>query len=270
MFMIDESGPRPIQLPDRKEITLCEAVSAVCFGDAFSAPGPLLSIFNPPTCHLPNRPARKTNRPARKPVTVYRWFRPLDGEEQIEALRSKEEQLIERLQSAAYDGHIGFRALKNGEHAADGYREIDPLYFSEGRGFRWNWDQIWSRRPLSSDDRSYFPQSPAFTEDWHDVHLDRQQFEVLLQEMGVSVQRKTLTTGMPGRRTSKHLVLDLAQRRLNAGDYPPTLTDFSKQLAKELSRKEPLAAPATPKTVANLIRDLFREHKKLRKTEDPA
>ena len=108
--------------------------------------------------------------------------------------------------------------------------------------------------------------------DWWDVHLDREGFEALLRDMGVSVVQsldadapgklKTSMTGGPGRPTSKHFVLKRARRRLDACDYPPTLAMFSRELADELRREEPDAAPMTAKTVANAIREVWHAHQK--------
>jgi hypothetical protein len=108
--------------------------------------------------------------------------------------------------------------------------------------------------------------------DWQHVHVDREQFEALLREMGVSVpqipetdaqgKQKTFTTGAPGRPTSKHLVLPMAQRKLDDGDYPKTLIGLSRQLAEELRIAEPEAALMTPKTISNVIRKLWQARHK--------
>ena len=244
--MILESDSRPIQLPDRKAITLCEAVTAFSYGKAIDA----LMLMN---------------------GLVY-------GEEPTGEQSAKAEELIGLLQRAAYAGRIKFRALKNGESPADGHKDIDHLYFSNERCFHWVCDQIWSCKLSAFPDQVSRP--AHFAEDWYDVHLDREQFEALLRDMGVSVQqnpndeapgeRKTFTTGMPGRPTSKHLIQELARRRLNVGDYPPTLVEFSKQLADELIRAEPKAVPMKPKTVGNAIRPLWHGRQKLPKTAKPS
>ena len=228
-------APKQLKLPDRKEISLCEAVTAFVFG--------------------------KANTMIQEMV---------DGEATNEENSAKAKDLTERLRSAAYAGRIKFRGLKNGDNPADGHRVIDPLYFSEPRGLRWGSDEIWVRD--LSPRHPKFKSQPPFTMDWRDVHLDREDFEALLQAMGIAVvksldadapaDRKTLKTGMPGRPTSKHLVLKRARRRLDAGDYPPTLDMFSRELADELRREEPDAAPMTAKTVANAIRELWRERHK--------
>lgn len=114
--------------------------------------------------------------------------------------------------------------------------------------------------------------------DWYDVYLDREQFASLLRDIGVSVQQnpnpqspqsllddvsgneKTYRTGAAGRPTSMHLVLKIAKRRLDAGDYPETKTAFSEQLAAELKTTHPEAAPVKPKTMrSNLaLSELWR------------
>ncbi len=227
-----ESKNNLIELPDRVEITLCEAFTAFVYGRAWDAAQRHGLLF------------------ARMGL----------GPQLTSEQSAKLNNLFERLNSAAYAGRIKFRALKNVENPADGHQVIDPLYFRQQRGFRWYCDRIWSRDP--SADHS--------TEDWYDVHLDREQFEALLRDMGVSVQqnsdadvpreRKTLRTGAAGHPTSVHFVLKMAQRRLEAGDYPETLTLFSEQLAAELKATEPEAAPMKAKTMRNNaeLRELWR------------
>jgi hypothetical protein len=52
----------------------------------------------------------------------------------------------------------------------------------------------------------------------------------------------------------------MAQRRLDAGDYPETLTMFSEQLAEELKATEPEAAPMKVKAMRHNreLRELWR------------
>lgn len=234
--MIREADSKQLKLPDRKEITLCEAVTAFVHGKASDVVQQMLY-----------------------------------GEAETEAHSARAKGLIERLHSAAYAGRIKFRGLRNGGDPADGHKDIDRLYFSESRGLRWYADEIWSR-DLSPDHPEFKSRPPFFTMDWRDVHVDREDFEALLREMGVSVQqnpdadapgkRKTFATGTPGRPTSKHLVLPMAQRKLDDGDCPNTLIEFSRQLAEELRVAEPEAAPMTPKTISNVIRKLWNARHK--------
>ena len=196
-------------MPDRKEITLCEAVTAFVYG-----------------------------------IAINSLLHSLNNEAATDEQSAKARSLIERLHSAAYAARIKFRGLKNGADHADGHKDIDNLYFSEPRGLRWEADQIWSRAP-SRRFPKFEPRPPNFRMDWQDVHLDRKQFEALLQEDGVSFEqscfadapgkRMTYETGLVGRPTSIHLILPMAQSRLNARDYPDTLTEFAKQLADALA-----------------------------------
>ena len=241
--MMQGSDNQPIQLPDRQAITLCEAVTAFCYRKACSAPA--LMIYG-----LLNQAGKAEGRELSIEERLY-------GEEPTEEQNDKEVELVERLQSAAYAGRIKFRALKNSEYPAGGHKDIDPLYFSQQRGFRWVCDEIWSHPSLVSE-------PPHFTEDWHDVHLDREQFEALLRDIGVSFERSltTFTTGAPGRPSSRHLVKPMAQRKLDDGYRPKNLAVFSKELAKELSIAFPGAAPMTAKTIGNVIRELWHAHLK--------
>jgi hypothetical protein len=237
-FMSQKTDSQQIKLPEGKMISLCQAVTAFAVGKASDS-----------------------------------FHYDLFGEAETEEERAKIKNLIQQLHSAAYAGRIRFRALRNGDSPADGHKDIDPLYFSERRGLRWNCDEIWvsglsPRRPT-------FESQGRFTVDWRDVHLDREDFEALLRDMGVSVvqsldavapgKRKTLTTGMPGRPTSKHLVLEIARRRFDAGNLPSNLAAFSRELADALRNEEPQAAPMKAKTVCNAVREPWRAHQKLPK-----
>jgi len=234
-FMMQETDSKRLKLPDRQGITLCEAVTAFVYGKANDAVQEMV-----------------------------------DGEAETAEHRAKAKDLIERLHRAAYAGQLKLRALRNGDNHADGHKDIDPLYFSEPRGLRWQCDEIWVGD--LSPEHPKFKSQRSFTRDWRDVHLDREGFEALLRDMGVSVvqrpdadapgKRKTLTTGMPGRPTSKHLILEIARRRLDAGNSPPTLAAFSRELADALAIEEPGAALMTPKTVSNAVRRLWHAHQK--------
>jgi hypothetical protein len=234
---MQETDSKQLKLPDRQEITLCEAVTAFVYGEASDA----LQYM-------------------------------LHGEAgTTEEQSAKVKDLIERLRKAAYAGRIKFRALKNGDNHADGHKDIDHLYFSEERGLRWDLDQIWVR-DLSPERPKFKPQR-AFKMDWHDVHLDREGFEALLRDMDVSVQqnadadvrgdRKTYRTGLAGRLTSIGLVLPMARSRLNADDYPDTQVKFSEQLAEALAKTEPEAPRMTPKAIRNNpeFKELWRQRK---------
>ena len=97
-----ESKNNLIELPDREEITLCEAFTAFVYGRAWDAAQRHGLLF------------------ARMGL----------GPELTSEQSAKLNNLFERLNSAAYAGRIKFRALRNGENPADGHklrRDIIPL-----------------------------------------------------------------------------------------------------------------------------------------------
>jgi hypothetical protein len=211
-----------VQLPDRMEITLREAVTAFVYGESRDASsGPLYPSF-------------------------------------------ASDALLEQLRCAAQAGRVRFRALKIGDNK---YQEIESLYFCTRREFNWNENEIQSWGPA---DEETGVEGEVLGVDWYDVYLDREQFASLLRDMGVSVnrrdggdvqgERKTFETGLAGRPTSIYFVLPLAQIRLDAGDYPETLAEFSKQLAEALAKIEPNAHRITPKAISNnpKLRELWR------------
>jgi hypothetical protein len=195
----------------------------------------------------------------------------LYGEAGTEEQSAKARDLIGQLHSAAYAGRIKFRALKHGDSHTDGHKDIDHLNFSEPRGLRWDLNEIWVRGLSSQHPK--FKSHRSFTRDWRDVHLDREEFEDLLRNMGVSVQQssyadgpgnqKIFKSGLAGRPTSINLVLPIALSRLNAGEYPDTQIKFSEQLAEHLAKAEPQAPRMTPKAIRNNpeFRELWRRRK---------
>jgi hypothetical protein len=236
-FMIEVADNREVKLPDRKEITLCEAVTAFVYGKASNA-------------------------------LQYMLY----GEAGTTAEQdAKTKDLIGRLHEAAYAGRIQLHALKNGDNDADGHRNIGRLYFSEERGFRWDLDEIWVRG-LSPEHPKFEPHR-SFTWDWRDVHLDREGFEALLRGMSIKVQQGSdadlprdqtiYTTGLAGRPTSISRVLPMARDRLESGEHPDTQKTFSEQLAADFAKAEPRAPRVSPKTIRNNpdFRELWRRRK---------
>jgi hypothetical protein len=220
-----------VQLPDRKKITLCEAVTAFVYGESRD---PSSGPFYP---------------------------------------SSASDALLEELYDAARAGRVKFHALKAGNNK---YRDIDPLYFGRRRKFNWSKNEILSWGPV--DDRECKPlydgqeYDEALGVEWYDVYLDREQFASLLREMGVSVQQnldlgapqdldaevpadlsnlETSGTGFAGRTKSAHYILPMAKKRLDAGDYPDSKTEFSKQLASDFAKTAPKAHHPKPNTIRN-------------------
>ena len=257
--MIPENS-QLIELPDRKEITLCEAVTAFAYGRACD-----VKAFQ--ATHLNAGLGKELTAGVGKEQTKKQKAKQKEQTANQREQTGKVEGLLERLQDAAYAGNVKFRGIQEGADPADGYKKIDPLYFYVKPFFNWSQDVIFHREDEASTV-------------WYFVHLDRNDFVSLLRDMGVSVQQspdvdapqgpdvdaprkqKTYTTGSPGRPTSRHLVLPMAQRKLDGGYRPKDLTVFSEELAKELETTEPEAAPMTPNTIRNAIRKLWHEHQK--------
>ncbi len=236
-----------IVLPDRKLITLCEAVTAFISGKA----------CNSTEWHRARLKEPADPRGLEQGNTLKGRKATRGTTELVETSNRRAEDLLERLHGAAYAGRVKFRAIQENEDPADGYKDIDPLYFYIKPSFHWSQDVIVH---LEND----------LSTPWYFVHLDREQFVALLRDMGVSVkqgpepdpqgERKTYRTGGAGRPTSIHFVLKMAQRRLDTADYPDTFRAFSELLAAELKATEPEATPMQPKTMRNNaeLRDLWR------------
>jgi hypothetical protein len=225
---------RLIDLPDRDEITLCEAVTAFVCGKAYN--------LRQWQCMVDAVDARTERNFA---VTALERPPParLLTEEQV----TRRDELLPRLQEAAYAGRIKFRALREGDDPANGYTTIDPRYFYVRPHFHWSQDTI-----LHQNNDASIP--------WYFVHLDREGFAALVQEIGASVP--IYKTGAPGRPTSKHLVEQEAKRRLDAGEIPKTLAEFSRQLAEWHRTTHPSAPQMVAHTIENSIRGMWNSHPK--------
>ena len=226
--MSQEPNSQRISLPVRREITLCEAVTAIVYGKAMN-------------------------------VVEYM----VTAEPSSEAQAAKEGTWVGRLHDAAYAGEIRFRGLKGGGRPSDGHQVIDNLYFSERRWLRWERDELRSKAGGADPtldwtevhvDRSQF-------EEW----LSRNELSARSTAPDAELQRPQVVThssGAAGRPTSIHLVTPEAKRRIECQDLPETLTEFSRQLSEWLSKTYPDAHPLTAKSIENKIRELWRQRAK--------
>ena len=178
---------------------------------------------------------------------------------------AKAEELIEELQSAALAGRVKFRAQKSSEYPTGRHKEVDPLYFSEQRGFEWYCDKTWSLDLSKSD---HAPRSPYSTEDWYDVHLDRDAFLLLLRDMDARGKTKDLQHGVdratqcepiPARRVDRqtqqeYAVIGGGPGFRKAGRYPlyPLHQCGFDRGGIEVDPVPRCARPAPPTTPANL------------------
>jgi hypothetical protein len=219
-----------VRLPDRARITLWEAVTAFVDGESRAASsGP---------------------------------FYP----------SHKSDALLDRLHEAAHAGRVRFYALP--AVGNNKYQEIDPLYFGTRCTLNWNKNEIRSWGLVDERECKPIYDGQECDEvlglDWCDVHLDREQFASLLREMGVLVEQKldqefqqnadadqptdlsrleTKGTGFVGRPESVRFVLPMAQKRLDAGDYPDTQKEFSELLAEDFAKSSPDAHHPTAKAI---------------------
>ena len=125
IFMIHEAKKQVVELPDRKEISLCEAVTAVIDGKALNVeeiPPPLHGLAEqtgPPLHGLAEQTGKRMTSRALK--------RQLTGMPANERL-TKAAHLLEALRQAAYAGRLKFRAIKGYANPADGLNDIDPAF----------------------------------------------------------------------------------------------------------------------------------------------
>jgi hypothetical protein len=161
------------------------------------------------------------------------------------------DERLEALRQAAYAGRIKFRAVKGYANPADGFQDIDPLYFSYQVSFNWAQDEM------------FYPEDDSPTI-WSCVHLDREQFESLLREMGLELEQPDdVRTGLPGRPPSVHFLIPEAERRLNAEEHPESIGAFSRELATWFGENYRGKAAVQPRSIENAIRERWHEHQKV-------
>jgi hypothetical protein len=96
------------------------------------------------------------------------------------------------------------------------------------------------------------------------LHFDKAEFDAWLGDLDLPpteeppTHEPTYRTGLPGRPTSRHIITLEAVRRLDAGEAPSSLGQFSSDLSKWLKRVHPEAAPAEAGTIENRLRVLWR------------
>ena len=143
--------------------------------------------------------------------------------------------LLEALREAAYAGRVKFRAIKDYGPLADGLKDIETICFYYEPSFNWPQDEI----------SSAAEETPTV---WCCVHLDREQFASLLTGMGYSVRPSSddvqaklsiYKTGLAGRPSAMHLILPMAEARLDAGDCPRTKTELARQLVDQYKKEHP-------------------------------
>lgn len=233
-----------VELPDRKEISLCEAVTAVIYGNALDVNKYQLFVEDAP----PSLELQKFEEQIGL-VAHYPANKRIASKEQI----AGRDHLLDRLREAAYGGRVKLRGRKDGE---GGFKDIDPLYFQHMPAFNWWSDEICRREDELS---------PV----WHFVHLDREQFQWLLKEMGLEPEQRedadpTSRTGVQGRPPSIHLFIPEAESRMNAEQHPDTLAAFGRELAEWFKQTHVPSMPRLqPRSIENALRKHWHAHKKV-------
>jgi hypothetical protein len=85
-----------------------------------------------------------------------------------------------------------------------------------------------------------------------DVPTDRYRLKPVKDNTDIGIR--------PGRESSRDLVRDEAQRRLNAGERPKTLKAFAKRISDCLKKVRPKKPTMAPDRVESAIRDIWQKH----------
>ena len=132
------------------------------------------------------------------------------------------------------------------------FKDIETICFYYEPSFNWPQDEI----------SSAAEETPTV---WCCVHLDREQFASLLTGMGYSVRPSSddvqaklsiYKTGLAGRPSAMHLILPMAEARLDAGDCPRTKTELARQLVDQYKKEHPQGPRGvTVKTIPAKLRN---------------
>jgi hypothetical protein len=99
---------------------------------------------------------------------------------------------------------------------------------------------------------------------FREIRIEAAEFDRLWPSGGTIGQNVILTTGLPGRPTSAHLIRPEFERRAAADETHPTLAAESRALEAWLQKTHPEAAPAKAGAIENLIRTAFNERSAVR------
>jgi len=217
-----------VQLPDRKDITLREAVTAFVYGEPRDASsGPFYPSFASLALLEQLHSAAQAGRVR---------FRALK-------IGDNKYQEVEPLYfSARYE----FDWNKN---EIQSWGLADEEMGIEGEVLGADWHDVYLDRE-------------QFASLLRDMGVSVKENPVQNPDPDLQRERKTYKTGAQGRPTSRHFVEKEAQRRLDAGECPKTLVVFSEELANWLKVAEPDAVPMKPHTIENVIRGMWQRHRK--------
>ena len=220
-----------VQLPDREEITLWEAVTAFVYGNSRdTSSGPLYPSNASETLlerlHQAARAGQVRFRALKIGDNKYQEIDPLYFGTKRELNWNKNQILSygpvdEQQCKAVYDGE-----------------ECGEVLGVEWYDVHLDREQFASllREMGVSVEQNLDPGAPQY------LDADRPTDLSSLETSG---------TGLAGRPTSIQFVLPMAQERLDAGDYPDSKTEFAEQLAEAFKKAAPKAHHPKPNTIRN-------------------
>lgn len=176
---------------------------------------------------------------------------------------------------AAYDKLLGAVASKKVEVFGVKIHEREPVPHYHFADCNVDYPYESATRALMMDDELYLQSYPYIDEQ----HWRRGFDDALVNRYGHKWRRlmvpksqvrelwpfgafeETVSSGLPGRPTSIHLVEQELLRRAEIDDLLPSLNAESKYLSDWLKHTHPSQPPASPKTIANRLRDKYRSLK---------
>ena len=124
--MIHEAKKQVVELPDRKEISLCEAVTAVIDGKALNVE----EYHHRYMDWLSKQDHRYMDWLSKQETDDLACVEaPIAKQMPANERLTKAAHLLEALRQAAYAGRLKFRAIKGYANPADGLNDIDPAFF---------------------------------------------------------------------------------------------------------------------------------------------
>jgi hypothetical protein len=213
-----------VQLPNSKEITLSDAVTAFVYGEPCDPPS------SPFHSHKLDVLLMRLHRAARA------------GQISFRALKVGKNNRYQEIRPS-YFKRYRFEWSKNQiEHLVPYNNPEDPEYSQQ---YTVAWDDVHL-------DRKQF------------ASFLREMGVTVLQNLGLGAPQhvdteapadlsnlETSGTGFAGRPKSAQFVLAMAKERLDAGDYPDTKIEFARQLSRDFEKASPNAHHPKPSTIKN-------------------
>ncbi|WP_454655136.1 hypothetical protein [Bosea beijingensis] len=232
-------------LPEGRNIRLQEAITWAYTGWSWSNATASLNDIS--------ELERRADFPA--PNSIYALIPDVPREHSLERDGALFSRFDESLGEACFRGEIALTGRRIG---SKNFEAIPHTYFFKPRGFSYLYgDRIDDTPTNASLDVIFAHRDDG---DWEDAIVDRDQFLTWFNKakahiVGVADIPDTsptiYRTGAPGRPTSMRVVLEEAERRLEAGVEVGKLLPFAKELARWLTVEHEKAPPLKPETIAD-------------------